>query len=357
MNDLLIFCPSIEKGGVEKNLFIITNYLSTKINSIYLLTANTDSKNKFNSDVKLISPKKNIYNNASRFKKSLICLFLFLKFFTRKEIVILSFQSNILAIFLSKIFKKKIIIRANTSPKKFAKGFIRKFFFKFFFGLADKIIVNSLDFQNQMKYFLGVKSICIYNSIKIEKIKKKKIKFFSKNCLNIINVARLVNQKDHLTLLKAFKLLVKKIRAKLLIVGKGNGKQKLIKYIKNNGLNKTVKLYGYSNNPFGLMKSSNLFVLSSIYEGLPNVLIEAQQINLPIISSDCPTGPREILLSGKLGELYQPGNFNELYLKILAFSKNKKKLLKKSLLAKKYIYRFNLIKNCNKYFEIIDSLR
>ena len=134
-------------------------------------------------------------------------------------------------------------------------------------------------------------------------------------------------------------------------------KLKLIKYLKDNNLSQNVKFYGYSNNPIGLMRSSDLFVLSSIYEGLPNVLIEAQQINLPIISTDCPTGPREILLSGKLGELCQPGNYQQLYNKILSFSKNQKKLLKKSNLAKKYFTRFSLIKNCNKYLELINSLR
>ena len=174
MKDLLIFCPSVEKGGAEKNLFLIANYLSTKINSVYVLTANTDSKNKFNPNVKFISPKKNIYNNVSRLQKSFICFFLFLKFFTKKEIVILSFQANILAILLSKIFKKKIIIRANTSPKKFANSIFKKKFFHLFYSLADKIVVNSYDFKNEMIHHLGCQSICIYNSVKTVKIKKKK---------------------------------------------------------------------------------------------------------------------------------------------------------------------------------------
>ena len=72
------------------------------------------------------------------------------------------------------------------------------------------------------------------------------------------------------------------------------------------------------------MHFSDLFVLSSKYEGLPNVLIEAQKNSLPIISSNCMTGPKEILLDGKLGHLFQVGNYNDLFNKIILFIKNKK---------------------------------
>ena len=64
------------------------------------------------------------------------------------------------------------------------------------------------------------------------------------------------------------------------------------------------------------MSKASLFVLSSKYEGLPNVLIEAQKYNLPIISSNCPSGPSEILINGKLGGLYPVGDYKKLYIKI-----------------------------------------
>ena len=70
------------------------------------------------------------------------------------------------------------------------------------------------------------------------------------------------------------------------------------------------------------LSSCNLFILTSKFEGLPNVLIEAQSRNIPIISSNCPTGPKEILLNGKLGDLFEVGDIYKLFKLILQFSKN-----------------------------------
>lgn len=354
MKDILIFCPSIEYGGVEKNLYIISNYFSKKIkkNRISIITANNNQKKNFSKTIKFFSPKKD-FNNSSRLTKIIVSIILFLNNFRDKDIVILSFQANIAAILLAKIFKKKIIIRSNTAPEKFANNIFRKIFFGFFFKFADSIIVNSLIFKKQMKKFFNLNSICIYNSIKIKKIKKSKDNFFNDQYLKIITIGRLTDQKDHLTLLKALKLVVKKVNAKLMIVGKGKNLSILKKFVEENMLKRYVKFFGYTNNTDSLLKSSDLFILSSRYEGLPNVLIEAQSLNVPIISSDCQTGPKEILLSGRLGELFPVGNFKILSDKILNFSSNKKKYLNKSKLAKKFLFRFNLEKNCSKYLDIV----
>ena len=77
--------------------------------------------------------------------------------------------------------------------------------------------------------------------------------------------------------------------------------------------------------------------------------------NIPIISSDCPTGPREILLRGKLGDLFKVGDYKKLYNLIKDFNQDKNKLLKKSKKAKKYLIRFDLETNCKKYEKIISS--
>ena len=101
------------------------------------------------------------------------------------------------------------------------------------------------------------------------------------------------------------------------------------------------------------MNKANLFVLSSKYEGLPNVLIEAQKYNLPIISSNCPTGPKEILMNGKLGNLYPVSDHKKLFYEIKKFYLDQKYLIRKSNLSQKYLYRFNAKENCFKYLRIV----
>ena len=122
-----------------------------------------------------------------------------------------------------------------------------------------------------------------------------------------------------------------------------------------NKLNNSVKLLGYKNKAENYIYSSDLFVLTSKYEGSPNVLIEAQSKNVPIISSDCPTGPKEILLNGKLGDLFKVGDYKKLFFLLQDFSRDKKKLINKSKNAKKYLKRFNLNSNCERYNKIISN--
>ena len=73
----------------------------------------------------------------------------------------------------------------------------------------------------------------------------------------------------------------------------------------DNNLNDSVKIINFLDNPYPIIKKSDIFILSSNFEGLPNVLLEAQTLKIPIISSNCPTGPKEILLNGKAGILFK----------------------------------------------------
>ena len=332
---LIIFIPSIEGGGVEKNLFIISDFLTKKIDNISLITISKQFKKKFNKKIKFISPKLNFWDSLGRRKKFIVSLFLLLiEIFKDRNLTVFCFQGNIYCTLLCKLFGIKIIVRSNSAPEGWSQNIFKFYCFKYIFKLADKIIVNSLDFQRKFKKRFNIDTLCIYNPLnKKEIILNSKIKpkiKFSKKKVNFINVGRFTDQKDQITLLKALNLLKDKINFNLLIVGYGKKKNFLLNYIDENNLQKKVKILPYQTNPFNLIKSSDIFILTSLYEGLPNVLLEAQVLKKFIISTNCPTGPREILLNGKAGFLFKIRDYKNLSKLILQTLGNKKIMKKKN---------------------------
>ncbi len=361
-DNIIFFCPSIGEGGVEKNLITISNYFSKKGISTNLITANKNKKKEFSNKIKFISPKNNFWDNKIIFFKNLVCIYLLIINFYNKNFKIISFKSNILALILAKLFYKKVVIRSNNSPDSFSNSFARKVFFRLFFKLADKIIVNSFDFQNLFYKKFNIRPIMIYNPSfnkkKIIRKSKEKIKFnFFKNIkeLKIISVGRLVKQKNHILLLNALNNLKNKIRFKCIIIGKGNKYSFLKEFIRSKKLEKKIKLLGYKKNPLPYILKSDVFILTSIHEGLPNVLIDALTLSKKIISSNCKTGPKEILLNGKGGYLFKNDSQKDLEKKILLMMRNYKNN-KKIYLGKKYLTRFDENLNCKKYLELMITL-
>jgi glycosyltransferase involved in cell wall biosynthesis len=123
----------------------------------------------------------------------------------------------------------------------------------------------------------------------------------------VLSVGRLTAPKDFLTLIRAFALVRAQTEARLLILGEGPDRTKLEALIEQHGLGEDVRLHGYEPNPYKYMVHSAAFALSSAWEGFAIVLVEALALGLPVISTDCPSGPREILQNG-LGLLAPVGD-------------------------------------------------
>ena len=354
--------PSIEGGGVEKNLFIVANYLTRKITRVSLISASKKYKNRFLKSIAFISPKSDKWDLKSRKSKYLVCLMLLLREIIKdRNVLVFAFQANIYCILICKLLGIKIITRSNTAPEGWSKSIFKKTIFKFFLNMADQVMANSYDFIKSLKYEFNVDGKCIYNPLDKREIEKKsKIttkKYFNKKSkLRIINIGRFVDQKDQITFLKALNLIKHKIDFEAILIGKGNDEVMLKNFINKNKLKNKIKLVNFVENPYPILREAELLVLSSKFEGLPNVLLEAQVLKKFIISSNCPTGPREILLNGKGGLLFEIGNFKELADKIIFYKKNKKKLSKLIKLSYKKLYRFDYNSNLNKYFKLIKKI-
>ncbi len=124
----------------------------------------------------------------------------------------------------------------------------------------------------------------------------------------IVGVGRLTRQKNFVNLLQAFALLRARLDARLLILGEGEDRPLLAELVARLGLADDVSMPGFVSNPYDFLAHADLFVLSSDWEGLPTVLIEALALGTRVVSTDCPSGPREILANGHYGALVPMGD-------------------------------------------------
>lgn len=358
---ILIFMPSIENGGVEKNLFIISNFIQLHTNNIKLITYNDNIKKKI-PNIDLIIPKIKINTNKRKLKYFFCLIELFKILLTKNEILVFAFQANLYCALLCLLFPKvRLITRSNSSPSGWSKNNFKIMVFKILFKRIDKIIVNSQEFKREINKKFNIKSDFIYNPLnKKEIIEKSKIKlnfnFFRTKKIKIINIGRLVDQKDQYTFLKALNILNNKIQFKALIIGSGILEKKLREFIIDNKLEKKIKILSFKKNPYNYLKKSDLLVHTAKYEGLPNILLEAQVLKKYIISTKCPTGPNEILMSGSAGSLVNVGDYKQVANEILNFCKNKNELKKKITKGYLNLERFDSKKNLEKYLKVVNSL-
>ena len=177
---------------------------------------------------------------------------------------------------------------------------------------------------------MNVKSKVIYNPLnKLEIISKSKERlkstFFKKNNkIKILNIGRYTDQKDQITLLKALNLIKSKISFEAILIGYGVNKKLLENFVKKNNLKKQIKVLNYQNNPYKFIKKTDILILSSIYEGLPNVILEALTLKKFVISSNCPTDTKRDIKIWQIWLFNKPRDFKKLSKLIAIYSKTKK---------------------------------
>ena len=233
----------------------------------------------------------------------------------------------------------------------------------------DKIIAICKEMNEEIKElypFLSSEIEYIYNPLDCNNIIEQgnenieKMTSYEKELIErdyFLAVSRLDTvQKDFETLIEGYSILKNKgIKEKLYIIGEGNGRVKIEKMIEEKNLGEDVILLGEKKNPYVWMKHSKLFIHSSKYEGFGVVLLEALMMDKFIVSSNCPTGPTEILTNPKAGELFNVGDANQLaekVLKILYDKDYQKELLKNIQLKKK---EFELSEITQKFHKIIEE--
>ena len=124
----------------------------------------------------------------------------------------------------------------------------------------------------------------------------------------ILGVGRLHRIKDFTTLIKAFSLVRAQREARLVILGEGPERNSLLQVARERGVAADIDLPGFTGNPYPAMRAAAVLALTSRFDALPGVLVEALALGTPIVATDCPSGPREILRGGRYGELVPVGD-------------------------------------------------
>lgn len=323
----LFFIPTLEGGGAER--IMLTVYQQFKALGIPAVLVVNWKKGVL---YEAMSPKEKssiIELKAKSTLQSFVKLYLACK--KNDAIVMISTLVNanisaILAKFLSLGRLKAILREANTPSVEYEKakmyGRVILSIAKRFYKWADVVIGVSKGVSEDMVAFYKLnpnKVKTIYNPV----LDINSLAISSQNLLidppfgttdeiNILAVGNVKPQKDYLTLVKGLELFLKKYpNAKLSIAGAINDPDyfdQIRTYIVKSGLERNIKFLGFSEDAQSLMKACDVFVLSSIYEGLPGSLVQAFGANCRIVSTDCKSGPAEILDNGKWGILCPVGD-------------------------------------------------
>jgi len=305
-----LFINSLTLGGAERVLSLIVNELIKQNIKVTLFCIEEDNAYPIPKEVEVIylSSLSKHDNSIKKFFYLFYLAFKLKKYIKERNIKVIQshiYRASFINI-LAKIFgspHQVQIVDVNTVHSLQNRGFSKKVdlhLVKLLYRHADLIIFKAQ--KMQIEFFKYVhykgKSLVINNPYDIQAIQaqsNEKLEDFKFNPTKtyLITVGRLTKIKSHINLVKVLKNLDETIE--LIIIGEGEEALNLNTYIKQNMLQSRVHLLGAKKNPFKYIKKANAFVLASKGEGFPNVLIESMICATPVISTDCISGPREIL--------------------------------------------------------------
>ncbi len=365
---ILFFISSLEAGGAERVMVYLLRHINKKIFQPVLLLLYPPYALHYykyvpeDVEIKIVQREKESF--ISKIKQLLHILYTIHKI---NPDVILSMLThcNIIALLAKILLRKKVIISEHNNLGEIIKqpsdryilGIPVSFMVKRLYNYADLIVTVSNGVKENLLNEFNVKpkkAKNIYNPIDLDFISSlKDIKpdhpFFKNNFPVIVSLGRLVNQKGFDILLRVFKKVLHLIDSRLIIIGDGNEREKLLKEAKDLKILNKVSFIGFQTNPFKYLFNSDLYVLSSRTEGMPVSLLEAMACGLPVVAFDCKSGPREILENGKYGVLVPEGDEEELANSIINIINNPELRQHLSELSEKRAKDFEIYKIVAEY--------
>ena len=309
MKKVAIFINSLRGGGAERIVSYLLNEGYEEFEFHLILLENEivyeiprESITIFQLEKKVSSGYINMFKMPALAKK----LHTYLQENNIDTLLSLLNRPNLISCRVKKMgWKGKVIISERADTIAYYKtrrlGFLMLRLVRKYYPMADKVTVISAGIADSLKQ-LGINdSQVIYNPVHVATGKPTEV-VKRNNHFTFINVARFDEQKNHKLLLEAFALLKNK-ECRLLLLGKGKLQQQMEELAKQLNIQDRVKFLGFQPDVNSYLQQSDCFVFSSDFEGLGNVIIEALNNGLPVISTDCPHGPREILDPATKGKI------------------------------------------------------
>ncbi len=343
--DAVFFVPSLE-GGIGRVVALLAIGLKEHGYKIEVWSASPNL-----GYASYIEEKLNVrYLGRGSLKSALKNLVGALRSARPNSLISASFHANCLALIAARLANASTQVIISDHPSidsalqelPFFQRSAWRLLIKFLYRQADSHIGVSQGVAAAMARFSGIPlseisvipNPVISDEIFVQSKEDLAHPFFQAGEPLILFVGRLSKEKNVLTLLSAFSQLQVNIKSKLILVGDGPEKQSLIKLSEAYGIDDRVSFVGHRNNPYPYFLRADLVALSSTREGLPTVLIEALAFGKRVVSTDCPSGPREILCNGLFGELVEMKNA-EAFAEALNRALNNKQLnVPRSYLAK-----------------------
>ncbi|MET1030854.1 glycosyltransferase [Domibacillus tundrae] len=312
-----LFLPSLVGGGAERVMLSLASEFAEQEHHVDLVLAKASGEymDQVPANIHIVDL------DTSRVLYSLFPLIRYLKENRPQSVLSALDHTNIIAICavtIANVNVRTIVSIHNNlthlskvKKKRFVTQWIPSLM-KWSYKRADKVVAVSQGVAEDAMQRLELpeeKVQVIYNPVVDERLIEKADEpidhpwFADGEPPVLLAVGRLTPEKDFPNLLRAFAKLRKTRPARLIILGEGEKRAEMEKLIKELGISQDVQLPGFVNNPYAYMKNARLFVLSSLSEGLPTALIEALACGTEVVSTDCPSGPREILQGGRYGSL------------------------------------------------------
>ena len=319
-----MFLPNLKGGGAERISVHLANELAERGYRTELVLA--EAAGTFLADV---SPKVKVVDlGAKRLASAILPLVRYLR--AERPDVLFSHldYANVVALLARRLARVPTRVvpvvhithsQAHSHSRSRREPLLRHAI-KLFYPSADRIVSVSQGSATDMMRMTGVPESLlrvIYNPAITPGIKALSEQRADHRWLQpggppvILAIGRLTRQKDFATLIRAFALMEDSDR-RLLILGDGEERQALERLVAELSLGGKVDLPGFVKNPYACLARCSLFALSSAWEALPTVLLEALSLGVPVVSTDCPAGPREILHDGKYGRLSPVGDVKSL---------------------------------------------